>query len=408
MPEGLTLPKNMALPKLQKEHEIILRTAKFLANQNNQMEILLKAKQSGTDKFDFLNFGHTLNDYYKHLKKSIASGNFDPDANEVAESRTDSDSDSDGGAGLSALNAAAALAVSKKTIPAQETSARSESPVINNIDENHPLFKIISKRKEAEKQAQIEREARKKQREIQDKFKSMIQVPPPNICQTVEWVTKELLATEISEREEKETRLRMQVTLEFMNKGHPFYNYFQTMLQRALLTASTPPSPPGSPKSSENCDDVSNRDGPIKFSIKTSSSIEERVVAARKKAEEVAKTIVNRELEKISLQNETQDDNIKNGSSKEETSGDMKSSDASISLMPKRRRRSRSRSLSRPRKRSRSRSRSRSRGSRRRRSRSKSRTSRSYRSRSRSRSRERHHRRRRKETRDHRSRSSSK
>ena len=292
MPEGLILPKNMALPKLQKEHEIILRTAKFLANQNNQMEILLKAKQSGTDKFDFLNFGHTLNDYYKHLKKLIASGDFDPDANESPESQSESDSDSDGGGGLSALNAAAALAASKKIAPVQETSTRPESPVINNIDENHPLFKIISKRKEADKQAQLEREARKKQREIQDKFKSMIQVPPPNICQTVEWVTKELLATEVSERDEKETRLRMQVTLEFMNKGHPFYNYFQTMLQRALLTASTPPSPPGSPKSNENCDDVSIREGPIKFSIKTASSIEERVVAARKKAEGKKKILI--------------------------------------------------------------------------------------------------------------------
>ena len=68
MLEGLTLPKNMPLPKLETDHEIILRTAKFLANQNNQMEILLKAKQSGNEKFNFLNFGHVLNDYYKHIK----------------------------------------------------------------------------------------------------------------------------------------------------------------------------------------------------------------------------------------------------------------------------------------------------------------------------------------------------
>ena len=32
------------------------------------MEILLKTKQSGNDKFNFLDFGNELNDYYKFLK----------------------------------------------------------------------------------------------------------------------------------------------------------------------------------------------------------------------------------------------------------------------------------------------------------------------------------------------------
>ena len=36
------IPKGILLPKFQREHDIIERTAGFLANQSNQMEILLK------------------------------------------------------------------------------------------------------------------------------------------------------------------------------------------------------------------------------------------------------------------------------------------------------------------------------------------------------------------------------
>ena len=49
--------------------------------------------------------------------------------------------------GVLALNAAAARAASKKKNPVQETPERPESPVENTVDENHPLFKIISQRR---------------------------------------------------------------------------------------------------------------------------------------------------------------------------------------------------------------------------------------------------------------------
>ena len=39
-------PKNIKLPKYQREHDIIEKTANFLAKQSIQMEILLKAKQA--------------------------------------------------------------------------------------------------------------------------------------------------------------------------------------------------------------------------------------------------------------------------------------------------------------------------------------------------------------------------
>lgn len=63
------------------------------------MEILLKTKQSGNDKFNFLDFGNELNDYYKFLKQAIKDKKFIPaeTKDEVAsESDSDSDTDSEG------------------------------------------------------------------------------------------------------------------------------------------------------------------------------------------------------------------------------------------------------------------------------------------------------------------------
>ena len=64
------------MPKYQQEHDIIAKTAEWLAGQSMQMEILLKTKQAGNQKFSFLNFGDPLNDYYKVVKKAVADGVF--------------------------------------------------------------------------------------------------------------------------------------------------------------------------------------------------------------------------------------------------------------------------------------------------------------------------------------------
>ena len=58
---------------------IIERTAVFVAKQGTQMEILVKAKQSGNPQFDFLLMDNWLNPYYKHVLKYVTEGKFVPE-----------------------------------------------------------------------------------------------------------------------------------------------------------------------------------------------------------------------------------------------------------------------------------------------------------------------------------------
>jgi len=61
-----------------KLHAIIEKTAKFIASHGNQMEIILKTKQSGNPLFNFLEYRDNLNPYYKFLVQAIRSNAYKP------------------------------------------------------------------------------------------------------------------------------------------------------------------------------------------------------------------------------------------------------------------------------------------------------------------------------------------
>lgn len=61
-----------------KIHAIIEKTAQFIAGHGNQMEIILKTKQSGNRLFDFLTHSGLLNPYYKFLVHAIRNGIYRP------------------------------------------------------------------------------------------------------------------------------------------------------------------------------------------------------------------------------------------------------------------------------------------------------------------------------------------
>ena len=65
-------------PPTMKMHAIIEKTAAFISKQGSQMEIVIAAKQKNNPQFGFLNFGHELNVYYKHLVRQIQKGKYKP------------------------------------------------------------------------------------------------------------------------------------------------------------------------------------------------------------------------------------------------------------------------------------------------------------------------------------------
>jgi hypothetical protein len=73
-----------------KLHAIIEKTAKFIASHGNQMEIILKTKQSGNLLFNFLEYRDVLNPYYKFLVQAIRSNAYNPTSHDSAEVQLDS------------------------------------------------------------------------------------------------------------------------------------------------------------------------------------------------------------------------------------------------------------------------------------------------------------------------------
>ncbi|KAJ8042744.1 Splicing factor, suppressor of white-apricot-like [Holothuria leucospilota] len=98
-PASLHLPPGIEMPATQKLNLIIERTAAFIAGQNPQMEIVIKARQAKNPQFDFLNYDHYLNPYYRHIVKCIKAGTYvpQPTGKESPKEEEDEDSDDDAG-----------------------------------------------------------------------------------------------------------------------------------------------------------------------------------------------------------------------------------------------------------------------------------------------------------------------
>ncbi|XP_048753433.2 splicing factor, suppressor of white-apricot homolog isoform X2 [Ostrea edulis] len=118
VPQELNLPSDITPPDTEKANAIIEKTAKFVAKQGAQMEILIKTKQANNPQFDFLHFENPLNLYYKHMVKMIKSGKYKP--KEAADTE-DEDEDDDDGHGHGYLHPS--LMTTRKASPAPEVPA---------------------------------------------------------------------------------------------------------------------------------------------------------------------------------------------------------------------------------------------------------------------------------------------
>lgn len=83
---------NLLQPQSLKHHAIIEKTAKFIASQGPQMEILIKAKQSNNPLFEFLNQNNRMNKYYKHVMNAIKDSTY-PMIDEKVDHQDDNSND---------------------------------------------------------------------------------------------------------------------------------------------------------------------------------------------------------------------------------------------------------------------------------------------------------------------------
>ncbi|XP_055914562.1 protein suppressor of white apricot [Eupeodes corollae] len=86
LPKNFEVPTSIQLPETMKQHAIVEKTARFISAQGPQMEILIKAKQSNNQQFDFLNLNNTLNPYYKFVLSALKSGTYPQPECETLES----------------------------------------------------------------------------------------------------------------------------------------------------------------------------------------------------------------------------------------------------------------------------------------------------------------------------------
>lgn len=75
-PANFEIPSELDVPDTMKEHAIIEKTAKFIASQDSQMEILLRAKQAANPQFGFLSPGGRLYRYYRHMLMAIKTNQY--------------------------------------------------------------------------------------------------------------------------------------------------------------------------------------------------------------------------------------------------------------------------------------------------------------------------------------------
>jgi len=325
-PKSLAVPSEMEIPATEKLNAVIEKTAIFVSKQGLQMEIVIKTKQANNSQFQFLKFEHYLNPYYKHMVQQIKSGKYNPEkkteANKESKIESDSDSDSDGGYLHPSLFANANK--SKKDI-------EEKTKVINKVDANHPLAKLIESRKAVNAIKKFEELARNPQvsvkssqpidvdddvttsttsngtsnsnsvNTIMTSLKSNhIVPPPPDIQMFVEETVKRV----VFEGEYLEHSLLSSNRRKygFLQAWHEYHGYYR-MRKVYWLEHIKPPPPPEETELDKPEEIVTNSEtteqklsGPISFAIKT-KPVEPNKLLQQTQLQEEAK--LDEEIEEI-------------------------------------------------------------------------------------------------------------
>uniref|UniRef100_K1P9A5 Splicing factor, arginine/serine-rich 8 n=1 Tax=Magallana gigas TaxID=29159 RepID=K1P9A5_MAGGI len=170
VPPELNLPDDITPPDTEKSNAIIEKTAKFVAKQGAQMEILIKTKQANNPQFEFLHFENPLNLYYKHMVKMIKSGKYKPKEEAVEEEDPDNEDEDEGHGYLHP-----SLMVTRKASPAPEVPAYKplEMPKVSVHDTPYgQLIKSLAKKQQPDATEDVNQVS-----DYQDEIKPL--KPPP-------------------------------------------------------------------------------------------------------------------------------------------------------------------------------------------------------------------------------------
>ncbi|XP_052902387.1 protein suppressor of white apricot isoform X2 [Anopheles moucheti] len=97
VPKGFDILPDIPLPETMKEHAIIEKTAKFIASQDAQMEILLKTKQANNPLFNFLIQTDRLFRYYRHVLLAFRTNQYPIMTEQQSDDRKGKGSNSENG-----------------------------------------------------------------------------------------------------------------------------------------------------------------------------------------------------------------------------------------------------------------------------------------------------------------------
>jgi len=278
-PESLELPAEMEIPATEKMNAVIEKTALFISQQGLQMEIVLKAKQAQNSQFQFLQFQHYLNPYYKHMVEKIREGKYlcqkqdDKNKEEEAVEEESESSDDEGG---DYLHPSLFASSQKKS----ENQLKIEAA--QTIDHNHPLAKLIEKGKTAQRVKEIEMKMQQEPGKTSENpadsqilsDHSQILPPPPDLQMLVEDVAKRVAF----EGNVAEIQLLAcaNPSYGFLQPWHELHPYYQ-LRKLTWMRASLPPPPPEEPEAPppppppEDAADKSGGNLPVSFSIKMTS-----------------------------------------------------------------------------------------------------------------------------------------
>lgn len=263
--DKLQIPSNMEIPPTVKLNQIIEKTAKFIANQGIQMEILLKTKQAANPQFNFLNHDGQFNAYYKHImsmmknntypweETSATSSGGGGDGNGVSGSNN-ANENTENGNGITPSEESSKVFVPKMQYKPSADCAYTQ--LISKITKA-PISELERKREEANENSDGKKKNKIEALGLLQSYNSSDddeddengnedeKIPPPEIQVTID-KTALYVAKNGAEFEHKLMEKKSQ-TFNFLNTDNEYYAYYKKKVKENMtalnITIQPPPAP---------------------------------------------------------------------------------------------------------------------------------------------------------------------